>query len=189
MATRVNEGVSTVVLLASMLLHGNDTQWTASVSLWGDRAPCVLASRLEIVLVFCCFFNGVRLCVCLGAQAEIWGLRGRKRSKRERKKRRAPGEQNRTLRLILRRWRCDGSHNKAPCDAVVSALFLWVCIVWWMWPSVFCVLASRTLVCPCRSYRTSRERWSCCRVRVLPKASMKQPSTNTSSGTRSLCPS
>ena len=86
--------------LASMLLllHGNDTQSTANVSLWCDWATLVLASRLEIV-----FFNGVRLCVYLGAQAEIWGLRGRKRSKKERKKRRAPGEQNRTLRLILRR--------------------------------------------------------------------------------------
>ena len=80
--------------LLLLLLHGNDTQAAASVSLWWDRALLVFASRLEIV--FC-------LCVHLGAQVEIWGLRGRKRSKRERKKRRAPGEPNRTLRLILRR--------------------------------------------------------------------------------------
>lgn len=45
----------------------------------------------------------------------------------------------------------------------------------------------RTLACPFRSCRTSKEPWSCCPARDQQRASMRPPSTSTSSGTPSLC--
>ncbi len=46
---------------------------------------------------------------------------------------------------------------------------------------------SRTLACPFKSCRTSKEPWSCFPARALQRASMRQQSTSTNSGTPSLC--